>query len=79
MGGYEQLPQQGDIMAYRRSWQNGSIYVILNFGNKQQRYTNAGDQRWKILMGTRRETDTAIDKGSFDVSPYEVIIAETAL
>jgi hypothetical protein len=30
-------------------------------------------------MGTRRETDTAIDKGSFDVSPYEVIIAETAL
>jgi glycosidase len=78
MGSYERLESASDILAYRRSYQNSDIYVMLNFSGKQQQFTNSTNGRWITLMGTHRAAKDVIGQGSISMEPYEVIIAESA-
>jgi alpha-glucosidase len=79
MGSYEQLPSGDDILAYRRSYEKIDICVILNFSSKQGQFACPADVKLNTLMGTNREAGTIIDKGSINLSPYEVIIAEAVM
>jgi len=75
-GGYEQVPSDKGIMAYRRTYRNEEILVILNFAGERKVQAIDSSKRWKVLLGTQRSSESAIDKDGLAVYPYEALILE---
>jgi len=76
MGSFERSPSHKDIMSYCRTYRNNKVYVMLNFSANRLSHTCTPDGQWSVLLGTYRSGGTAIDSGSFEVFPYEVLILE---
>ena len=75
-GGYEQVPSDKNILAYRRTYHNEEILVILNFAGERKVQAIDSSKRWKVLLGTQRSSESAIDKDGLAVYPYEALILE---
>ena len=77
-GGFELLSSDKDLVAYRRTYQNQLVYVILNFASGQRSHVNDSNKRWNVLLSTHRSSNSIVDKGNFVVYPYEALILEEA-
>jgi len=75
-GLFEKTPSHKDIMSYRRLYQNETVYVMLNFSGNRLSHACTPAGRWNVLLGTHRSAGAAVDKESFDVFPYEVLVLE---
>lgn len=75
-GDFEFVEADGDIMVYRRIYENKSIYIILNFSSKPRKNFYGLDIKGSVLLGTHRGRGSSIDKGAFEVYPYEVLVLE---
>jgi len=75
-GFFEKTPSHKDIMSYRRLYQNETVYVMLNFSGNRLFHACTPAGRWNVLLGTHRSAGAAIDKESFDVFPYEVLVLQ---
>jgi alpha-glucosidase len=76
MGDFEFIASPKDVMAYRRTLDGKSLYIVLNFSGRPAGQDTAVPL--KTLLGTHRQAGQAIDKGGFEVYPYEVLVAEGA-
>lgn len=73
-GGFETVQSDKNVIAYRRICPGIEIMVILNFSGSVREHQIDDTRPWKVLLGTHRDSNSPIDKGTLAVHPYEVIV-----
>jgi alpha-glucosidase len=64
------------VLGYYRKNGKETVFIALNFTDKNRRVHLHDRGQWKVLVSTHRFTDTHLTSLDFTLSPYEAIVLE---